>query len=135
VSCAGDLKDPDRFDSIIRRDASVSMDAGPPDCIQTLFSKTCGLSSCHSAGTPQIDLVSAGLVDRLVDQLAPDNPPTSKCQGRTLVSSDGSASLLIDKLSSSPPCGSPMPLGLAATSDQKQCVSDWVASLQKSGGK
>jgi hypothetical protein len=143
-SCAGDLKDPDRFDFVVHLDASVSADAGSmsdqpdaalPDCIQTLFSKTCGVVGCHSAGTPQIDLVSDGLIDRVVDQLAPDKPPTSKCEGKTLVSSDGSASLLVDKLKSSPPCGSPMPFGVPATSDQVKCVTDWVTSLQKSGGK
>lgn len=142
-SCAGDLKDPDRFDFLIHRDAGVTdaggvsdqPDASLPDCIQTLFSHTCGVPGCHVAGTGRIDLVSDGLVGRLVDQLAPDTTG-SMCQGKTLVASDGTASLLVNKLKSPPPCGSQMPIGPPATADQVQCVTDWVASLQKkSGGK
>lgn len=137
-SCAGDLKDPDRFDFLIHRDAGV-IDAGPdasiPDCIETLFSHTCGVPGCHAAGGPRIDLVSDGLVDRLVDQLAPDTMG-SMCQGKTLVSSDGAASLLVNKLKSPAPCGSQMPIGPPLASDQVKCVTDWVTSLQKkSGGK
>jgi hypothetical protein len=109
-------------------------DASIPDCIHTLFSQTCGMSGCHAPPTMHIDLVSDGLVDRLVDHLAPDNS-VSMCQGKTLIASDGSASLLVDKLKSKPPCGMEMPYGSMPTSDQVKCVTDWVTSLQKSGGK
>jgi hypothetical protein len=125
-------------DAGVTTDAASSMDppdAGMPACLTQLFSKTCGQGGCHSANTPQIDLVSDGLVGRLVDQLAPEKP-TSKCQGKTLIASDGSASLLVDKLKNPAPCGSSMPLGAPATSDQVKCIGDWVSSLQKkSGGK
>jgi hypothetical protein len=142
-SCAGDLEDPNRFDFVVHRDAGVitdaastmnAADAALPDCLSTLFRNTCGTIGCHSANTPQIDLASDGLAARLVDKLAPTNS-TSKCQGKTLISSAGSASLIIDKLKNPTPCGSSMPLGTPATPDQVKCVTDWVTSLQKSGGK
>jgi hypothetical protein len=108
--------------------ASTTHDAGAeaPACVLTLFQNTCGLSGCHAKGTTaQTDLASDGVADRLLDQPAKN----AMCKGRTLVATDGSPSLLVEKLSGNPPCGAAMPLGGALSAKDKQCVFDWVASV------
>jgi hypothetical protein len=139
-ACAGDLKSPDRFSKLLgthdaglreTRDAAASttQDAGaeaPPACVLTLFQNTCGLSGCHAKGTTaQVDLASAGVADRLLDQPAEN----AMCKGRTLVATDGSPSLLVEKLSGKPPCGAAMPLTGQLSAKDKQCVFDWVVSV------
>lgn len=48
-----------------------------------------------------------------------------------LVPGDADGSLLFQKLSASPPCGSPMPLGPQALSEAELgCISDWIGGMQ-----
>jgi hypothetical protein len=152
-ACAGDLERPERFDGVLAAlDGSVSgtggagpsptdaspppseggpiPDAGPPAnappaCVTDLFESSCGTVGCHNRGAPQVDLVSDGVTGRLLDQ----SSSSALCRGRTYVSSDGSESLLLDKLLAVPPCGSRMPLVGALTSEQQTCLGQWVDSL------
>lgn len=149
AACAGDLKDPERFAFLLGdggvfgpADASGigpgTSDAGTPDaggpapvavpvCVSNVFSMHCGTAACHGDGATQVDLVSPGVAARLVGQQA---GAAGMCAGRVFVSADGSESLLLDKLSDAPPCGSKMPLVGAALADAElKCVMDWVASL------
>lgn len=152
-ACAGELDRPERFDGVLAaRDGSAgfadaavpgSMDASspstdggpvpdagpppnaPPACVTDLFESSCGTVACHGSGSPQVDLVSDGVTGRLLDQTS----SSALCRGRTYVSSDGSESLLLDKLLAVPPCGSRMPLVGALTSEQQTCLQQWVDSL------
>jgi hypothetical protein len=149
LGCAGDLRDPGRFaflydtdggasgsggssgsgnkDAGSGKDASSSMPpAAAPACVTALFKKTCGSIGCHAAGGTQVDLVSANVERRLVDKPSSTLLP---CKGRTLVAADGSDSLLIDKITDPPPCGSPMPVTGSLSDDDRSCLTNWVSSL------
>ena len=143
-ACAGDLDQPERFDAVLKRfrdggtgnvgllrdsgtapaDAGASEDALPA-CVAQLFGKTCGAVGCHEKGSMTLDLVSAGVTERLVDQ----ESDTMLCKGRAYIDSSGGASLLFDKLGTSPPCGAKMPLVGTLTAAQRTCLTDWVSSL------
>jgi hypothetical protein len=129
VGCAGDLKNPERFAFVLNRDAGNADACTPPtasDCLTALFNARCNTSACHGPGAPQVDLVSSGVEARLIGQPSSD---TGMCTGRTLVATDGSASLLADKVSKTPPCGSQMPLGGMLTSAEATCLNAWVSSV------
>lgn len=140
VSCAGELKDPGRFKFLYDDDGGTQptkdagadeQDAAPmvaaaPSCVTTVFSKTCGDVGCHNKGSTQVDLVSPGVAERLVDK---SHATSLLCKNKTLISSKGSDSLLIDKLSDDPPCGSPMPVGKTLSDTDRTCLTDWVSSL------
>ena len=143
--CAGDLRDPGRFAFLYDTDGGASgsggssgtLDAGSmtagstatpdpaPACVVAVFKAKCGSIGCHSSGGTQVDLVSANVERRLVDK---PSSSTLLCKGRTLVATDGD-SLLIDKITDPPPCGSPMPVTGSLTSDERSCLTDWVSSL------
>lgn len=138
-ACAGDLKSPNRFNKLLgssdagshhQNDAasSAEQDSGvtAPACVAQAFRNSCGSSNCHSKGTDQVDLVSDGVADRLVDKPARN----VICKGRTLVATDGSASLLVQKLTEKePPCGVSMPVTGTISAADKKCVLDWVESI------
>lgn len=144
-ACAGDLENPERFDAVLERfdggsgrpgllrdagsgsgarDAGSSADA-PPACVTQLFNKTCGAVGCHEKGNMTLDLVSAGVTERLVDQKS----ESTMCEGKTYIDSSGGESLLFEKLGQSPPCGARMPLVGTLTAQQKTCLTDWISSL------
>ncbi len=124
-SCAGKLKERGRFDFLLSQDGGASA-APPPGCVTDLFQKKCTGSTCHSAGSAQVDLVSPQVEQRLVGQ---SSSPTLLCKGRTYVRTDGSPSLLTDKLGSTPPCGAQMPLGGSLTTAERGCIDSWVQSV------
>lgn len=141
-ACAGKLEDPDRFDQVLAqyvdsgagsfiRDPgpALAQDAGggdaPPPCVTELFRETCGVAGCHDEASTALDLVSPGVTGRLVDQ----SSATELCEGRVFIDSSGAASLLIDKLQPSPPCGSRMPLVGTLSAAQRSCLKDWVGVL------
>jgi hypothetical protein len=138
LGCAGDLRDPKRFDFLIRdagpkpgndSGAAQASDAGAgaiPACATDLFKAKCGLSGCHGADQAQVDLVSAGVEGRLIDQPSSE---MAACKGRTFVTTDGTPSLLLDKVSSQPPCGTKMPLGGSLTAGELSCMTDWVTAV------
>jgi len=90
------------------------------------FQKTCAGSTCHDSGSANVDLVSGGLEDRLLET-------PSVCMGEKLVVPESpKESVLYQKLAGSPVCGSRMPLGGDHTSDvQLDCIADFIASLEK----
>lgn len=105
-----------------------------PEAWQTqLFEPTCGAAGCHAGPTPAmgLDLVSAGLVDRLV------GVPANGCGDKTLIVPGAAAqSYLFEKVSlSSPTCGEHMPLGMGSLTDtQLSCLSAWLQSLPPPSG-
>lgn len=102
-----------------------------PDTVVTnLFATQCGSSSCHGAGAPTIDLVSEGVQDRLVDQ------ESLACADQVLVSSsEPLMSYLLNKVTSEPVCGSPMPLsGSLISPAEYACLELWVSNLVGGGG-
>jgi hypothetical protein len=156
-ACAGKLDKPERFASIVKKltadagkagaggkssgsgggAAGMSSDAGkaaPPACVLQVFKMTCGLAACHAKGTPQVDLASAGVADRLIDQKS----ASVACKDRVLVSSSGMSSLLVDKLTDPPPCGAKMPLTGTLSATDMKCLTSWVQSVggspQDAGG-
>jgi hypothetical protein len=140
-SCAGDLRDPNRFDFLLNDSGAEAKDAGMPmskadasvalpSCAADLFKNKCSSAACHGADAPRIDLISTNADSRLIDQ---PSSSTGMCPGRTLVASDGSASLLLDKLSDQPPCGGKMPAIGMLTVSERTCLTDWVNAV--SGGK
>lgn len=158
-ACAGKLDQPKRFAAIVQKFGGaagksgaggrlppISDDDGGPGaadagtvvlapCVLTIFGKTCGMTGCHAKGSPQIDLVSDGVTDRLINKKATG----MACVGRVYVATDGKSSLLLDKLGSAPPCGSRMPIGAMLSATDMKCFSDWVKSVGGSvpdaGGK
>jgi len=109
------------------------VDAGPPPipvppCVASIFEGRCAGSGCHDPGAPQVDLVSSGVVERLLERTA---SPQLYCAGRIYVTTDGSPSLLLEKLSDAPPCGSRMPLTGNLGNQHVRCLEDWVRSLQR----
>jgi hypothetical protein len=87
---------------------------------------------CHGPvpGVPtSLDLVSAGLAGRMVDQPAEANPARGRCAGRILVPrNDPTAGLLVEKVERRPTsCGVTMPDGLPRlTADEISCVKRWA---------
>jgi hypothetical protein len=149
--CGGKLEDPQRFGDLVKRaadagsdttgdkdaavkpsgDAGPSMPAEPPACVTMLFAKTCGATvGCHDKTSTYVDLVSTGVASRLVDK----DSKSALCTGKTYIATDGTASLLLQKVSATPMCGSRMPLGGTLTAAQTKCLSDWVVSLGGEAG-
>jgi len=89
-------------------------------------------SGCHAnSATAGIDLMSAGLVGRLVGQMPPTTSPL--CAASTLPylvpNSNPPTGLLLSKLMNPAPCGSPMPfvdVGGALTPSERMCIDDWA---------
>jgi len=123
--CPGKLEDPDRF---------LEGDGGPfvcPDMVSEVFPQRCGGTICHEGANAAagLDLVSPGVVSRLVDQMGRD------CPGILVDPVDPTSSLLYEKLLPLPECGSPMPIGKPAfTLDELECVRNWIAAQTPTGG-
>jgi hypothetical protein len=146
LSCAGDLRNPDRFEFLL--DSSAPSDAGnadgaqssgdaategppmTPTCATDLFKMKCNQMTCHGPGAPILDLVSPGMETRVIGKSSPNS---QACTDRVLVTTDGSPSLLIQKLQDPPPCGSKMPLIGTVTAAERMCLSDWVDAVGKGG--
>jgi hypothetical protein len=153
LGCGGDLRDPGRFAGLFEDDgglttgndaggtstrdaaskdtgttAPIAMPIDPaPTCVVDVLKK-CDSVACHGQGATMVNLVAAGVEKRLVDQPS-SNASVAACKGRTLVATDGSESLLLDKLSGTPPCGAAMPIGFELEDDEVECLTDWVESL------
>jgi hypothetical protein len=102
----------------------------------TDLQRGCGSeTACHGAVLREsgLDLVSAGVIGRLLDQ-APDPATSISCPNSTMPylisNSNPAAGLLIDKLSSPPSCGSPQPYPLGAlAADQRACLLQWATAV------
>jgi hypothetical protein len=123
LGCAGELEDPERFASCA------------PGHVEQLFAASCDGTGCHGAENPaaDLDLVSAGIEARLIDEPS----PTEFCEGRLRIDSmatDPMDHLLLDKLQEIPSCGGRMPFGTATLSNADQeCVRRWVDDLLGAG--
>lgn len=110
VGCAGELEQPERFADCA------------PGYVEQIFSTRCG--DCHGSDEPMagLDLVSAGVSDRLVGVQS-----ASACDGRTLIDPMSTNHLLLTKLDGSFDCGAAMPLGPTKLSyTDVECVRRWI---------
>lgn len=131
--CAGDLDDPERFDFLLDGAMTNAPDAPPeaPECVTSLFETRCSTSTaCHGAESLQLDLVSADVESRLIDV----SSTSRDCGDSVYVPTDGSASLLLEKLGEQPPCGLRMPIGQPLEESEMMCVSAWVQAVAAAGG-
>ncbi len=113
VGCAGRLENEERFNECTT------------EYVEQLLATKCG--GCHGASDAQagLDLVSPPMAQRLVGT---PSFADGDCAERTLISGEGDH-LLVDKLSSSPPCGSPMPLDGVLAKGDRDCIARWSDDL------
>ena len=109
-------------------DADAGSDLDPcGDVVTRIFVPSCGGTGCHDATGPQqdLDLVSPGVAARVV------GVPGLGCASTLADPANPEASLLYQKLSPTPPCGSPMPLARPELSEEDAaCVLAWIAAQQ-----
>jgi hypothetical protein len=148
VGCPGTLDDKQRFlvdagagkagvadgatgggDDAAPSDAGTNHDAGDTgpcgDVVARIFVPSCGGTGCHGpTGAQQdLDLVSPGVAARVVGVSG------IGCTAILADPADPDGSLIYQKLSPTPPCGSPMPLARPALSDEDvACVRAWIAA-------
>lgn len=110
-----------------------------PDIVEQIFQPTCALSRCHDSDEPaaQLDL-TANSAAELTSLHAALTAPTAVAQGTLcaasmvsdvpmFVAGDADGSLIIQKITDPPTCGSLMPIG-AALNEQRRCaLREWVA--------
>lgn len=120
TGCAASLEDPERFTG----------GGGCPDGVDVeteVFAVRCGGSVCHSPGDDPaggLDLLSDGVAGRVSGVESPE------CEGEVLaVPGDPDASLLVQKLGASPPCGSRMPLVGDLAPGDAACIAEWIEGL------
>jgi hypothetical protein len=140
IGCPGSLEDPGRFLADGGEGGSGGAacvgHTGGPGCVNVecdLFVNTCGAAGCHSGPTPatKLNLVLPGVDKRLVNQ------PSVECTPGLLVdTADPTASIMYQKLTTSPPCGSQMPLtGAKMTTSELQCFVGWIEALRSEAGQ
>ena len=138
AGCPGTLEDKQRF--LVdggnagrgHDDASASGDSdaglGPcGDVVTRIFAPSCGGTGCHGATGAQqdLDLVSPGVAARVVGVSG------VSCATTLADPANPEASLIYQKLSATPPCGSPMPLARPPLSEEDTaCVLAWIAAQQ-----
>jgi hypothetical protein len=143
----GDIDDPEAFLARIGRgeggvadrdggagsggtgaNASMSDPCAP---VVTDLLKTCQASVCHgNDSSSPLNLQMSGLPARLVGQKA-----SSTCMELPYIDPDSPAdSLILEKLTTKPPCGSPMPLGGKTPTDmQRMCMQMWIEDAVSGG--
>jgi hypothetical protein len=111
----------------------------------TIVTMNCATEFCHSTqganGVGGLDLtIDSGIASRLVGVMSSGSPATnsSVCAGATTepyleASSSPAKGLLIDKCTTSPPCGARMPYyplnSKYLTDMQLQCLQQWATTL------
>jgi len=113
-------------------DAGAEADSNPDlgacgDVVARIFVPSCGGTGCHDAKGAQqdLDLVSPGVAARVVGVSG------IGCTSILADPANPEASLIYQKLSPTPPCGSPMPLARPPLSDEDvSCVLTWIAAQQ-----
>lgn len=119
LGCPGELENPERF----LGDGGIPQSC--PDIPQELFVQRCAGSICHEGpnAAAGLDLVLPNVESRLIDV------PGRDCQGLLVDPVLPEASLLYQKLSPLPDCGSPMPIGKPALDGfELECVREWIAT-------
>jgi hypothetical protein len=125
TACAGSLDRPERFQNLgSGSDGGSGGDSdGGCDPLIQIFPPSCSTSACHSAQSQQgnLDLESSGLPGRLVNKQAHGGP------GFIIDSSNPAQSVLLLKLTDTPPFQFQMPLGAPPLSaDEITCLQAWV---------
>ncbi|MEO8901971.1 MAG: hypothetical protein ABI488_08890 [Polyangiaceae bacterium] len=134
AGCPGTLSDKERFlvDAGDQDTGDADANNGPcGDVVARIFVPSCGGTGCHSAMAPQqgLDLVSPGVASRVVGVIA------KGCPVAIADPANPTGSLIYQKLSPSPPCGSPMPLARPPLSDaDATCVFNWIVAQGAPGG-
>jgi hypothetical protein len=127
AGCPGTLADKELYEAALDGATSRADGSDGPcgDVVARVFVPNCGGSGCHGASAPQqdLDLVSPGVASRVVGV-------TGKgCSVVLADPSDPEGSLMYQKLSPAPPCGSPMPLARPPLSRaDTACVLAWIAA-------
>jgi hypothetical protein len=144
LGCPGTLDNKERFLVDAGHSSGGGDDAGAPveagsdaaadadpntgpcgDVVARIFVPSCGGTGCHGTiGAQQdLDLVSPGVAERVVGVSG------TGCLSTLADPADPEGSLLYQKLSPTPPCGSPMPLARPALSEaDAACVLAWIAA-------
>jgi hypothetical protein len=127
--CPGDLDDPARFGYEPEGEAGTGATCPSDyDVVADLFANRCGGAACHGEGSAFVDLVSPGVVERVLDQDSPS------CSMPFVSSTDPASSYLLRKTTDSPGCGSQMPLGGSLSAVEQACLQSWVESLASGSG-
>jgi hypothetical protein len=98
----------------------------PGEISQNILMPKCGNSACHGLPSPQagLDLVSPGVRDRLLRELARSKP--SGCDGRPLITPDLAGGVFLAKITGIA-CGNQMPTTKAPLSAMEiRCIMDWI---------
>ena len=113
AGCPGSLKDPSRFT------------AACPDVPTAILGARCATAGCHTAGDRAggLDLVSPGLTQRLVGVTAHGGP------GLLVDPGNPDGSILVRKLTPTPPFGAQDPPGAPLDPQSLDCVRKWVRTL------
>ena len=138
LGCGGDESSGEPTDASV----SAAQEAGPPpaathfsEIYAALFPSTTNArcNFCHSmpASEASNGKLSVGMDAQTAHAaLVGKSSASAKCMGRPLVvPGHPETSLLLQKLSATPPCGSRMPVGGAALSDaQLEQIRSWIAA-------
>ena len=127
LGCAGSLDHPERFVNLPASDGGANNPSSDGGCdpLADIFPLSCSTSACHSAQSQQgnLDLESAGLPARLVDKQAHGGP------GLLIDSRDPAQSVMLLKVTDTPPFQFQMPLGQPPLSpEQVACLQAWIAA-------
>lgn len=110
---------------------SAAISGGPCNAPTDVFPVTCASIVCHEGTANKLDLLSPGVDQRLLDVPAM-GIHCGKTGMKLVDSKDPEQSLILLKLTTSPPCGSPMPLGSGPSGlkpEQLTCIHDYVVRL------
>jgi mono/diheme cytochrome c family protein len=118
AGCAGGLDDPDRFTGGTPSSCAAGTTA------PSIFQAQC--FGCHATDTKAngagLDLQASGLPGRLYTTNA-------ACNSSPLADRNAPAqSFFLKKLTSSPGCGSQMPLGNALSAADQKCIEEWLVA-------
>ena len=128
--------DDSTMDDTVTDDSGGGMFVPPPGCedVPTAIfgvELKCGGIGCH--GTPDVAPLAASDLGNMTDDLVtrlPASNGTGVCADYPLVDvDDPDNSLLITKLSESPPCGSPMPAGGTISDEERNCIIEWTRAV------
>ena len=128
AGCVGSIDDPEPFFT----------EAAAPDCaasdIPQLLERRCATEGCHDSTDRASGLVleGSGLAASLVGRASDAD---GDCADRLLIDPDDpTESLLAEKVSTAPTCGSRMPLaGSFLSRGERSCLADWIAAAARSG--
>jgi len=113
AACPGALQDPAAFT------------AACPDVPSQIFAMRCAGSGCHGADAPaaSLDLVSPGVAERLYARPAAGGP------GLLIDPANPDGSVLVRKLTPTPPFGAQQPPGAPLDPATIDCIRRWVRSV------